>query len=239
MRPWTPGQRLYSREEMFHVPFELRSKVRSSRYSILGYPCLYASTSVLGAWCEMGEPSLEKFSVSALKVASDIHLLDLTLPMEEDERSEEKIIKNWPLIMACSVRVKHREDPFKPEYVIPQLVMSTIRRMKLIKMDGCIYTSTKRNHAFNVEEYKWWNIALPAKTSPESGYCSELADRLTITEPTCYIYGLIKGKLDKELVWIESADGSSDSPIPYEKTLFDQIEKNLSDKSEFRRVLTR
>ena len=85
----------------------------------------------------MGEPAMEHFAVSALKVADPICLLDLTLPMENDTRSEAEIVKNWPHIMACSVRVKHREDSFKPEYVIPQLVMSTIRAIKL--QDGRVY----------------------------------------------------------------------------------------------------
>lgn len=238
MRQWTPGHPLYSREEMFHVPFELRHRVGSYRYSVLGNPCLYASTSVLGAWCEMGEPALEHFAVSALKVADPICLLDLTLPMENDTRSEAEIVKNWPLIMACSVRVKHREDPFKPEYVIPQLVMSTIRAIENIKMDGCIYTSTMRNHAFNVEESRWWNIALPAKNSPAIGHCAKLAEQFTITNPTCYIYGLINRELDKELEWSSLEDSSSNSPIPYKKTLFGQMETNLFEKGEFGHVQT-
>lgn len=43
--------REYSREEIFHTPFCLRSRVATCRYSIAGYPCLYLSTS-LDLCCE-------------------------------------------------------------------------------------------------------------------------------------------------------------------------------------------
>lgn len=36
-----------SKEKMFHVPFNMREKVSSARFSIPGFPCLYLGTSVL------------------------------------------------------------------------------------------------------------------------------------------------------------------------------------------------
>lgn len=35
----------YERKDIFHIPFEWRSKITTSRFSISGYPCLYLSSS--------------------------------------------------------------------------------------------------------------------------------------------------------------------------------------------------
>lgn len=43
--------RPYTRERVFHTPYNLRSKVSTSRYSIAGYPSLYLGTS-LSLCCE-------------------------------------------------------------------------------------------------------------------------------------------------------------------------------------------
>ena len=36
----------YPRDRLFHTPYNLRSKISTSRYSIAGFPCLYLSTSL-------------------------------------------------------------------------------------------------------------------------------------------------------------------------------------------------
>ncbi len=35
----------YSKNEMFHIPFELRGLVKTNRYSIPGLPCVYLGSS--------------------------------------------------------------------------------------------------------------------------------------------------------------------------------------------------
>ncbi|MGG2305084.1 hypothetical protein ACE4Z6_27055, partial [Salmonella enterica] len=37
---------VYSSNEMFHIPFQLRGKVITQRYSIPGFPSLYLGTSL-------------------------------------------------------------------------------------------------------------------------------------------------------------------------------------------------
>ena len=36
----------YEIEDIFHIPYNLRAKISSNRYSISGYPSLYLSTSL-------------------------------------------------------------------------------------------------------------------------------------------------------------------------------------------------
>lgn len=38
--------RVYTRKDIFHTPFLLRSKIGTFRYSIAGYPCLYLATNL-------------------------------------------------------------------------------------------------------------------------------------------------------------------------------------------------
>jgi len=46
----------------------------------------------------------------------------------------------WPLVLACSVKVKNIEDDFKPEYIIPQLLLQWVRERDDI--DGISYQTT-------------------------------------------------------------------------------------------------
>jgi len=46
----------FSREHMFHIPFELRHLVTTQRYSIPGFPTLYAGSSLYVCWLELGRP---------------------------------------------------------------------------------------------------------------------------------------------------------------------------------------
>ena len=58
MRNQEKYKRLFPANEMFHIPFQLRGKVNTQRYSLPGYPCLYISRSIWATWEEMHEPQL-------------------------------------------------------------------------------------------------------------------------------------------------------------------------------------
>ena len=64
MRNQEKYKRLFPANEMFHIPFQLRGKVNTQRYSLPGYPCLYISRSIWATWEEMHEPQLSQFCVS-------------------------------------------------------------------------------------------------------------------------------------------------------------------------------
>lgn len=248
MRHRKPGDKLLTAKDMFHVPFEKRYKIGSFRYSVLGYPCLYASKSILGTWCEMDEPALENFAVSGIKVSNPVYLLDLTLPIDEERKQADGQIRMWPLVIACSIRVLHQDGKFIPEYIIPQLIMSSLIGLERIKVqymeggkpiktviDGCIYTSTKRNDAFQVDEEKWWNIAIPAKTSKSKGYCRKLANKLCPTNPICYSYSLLKGEingvsLDHGTYATDNGSNQSMNANYTDDSLFGQMERILQGK---------
>lgn len=118
-------------ENMFHIPFELRTKVASQRYSFPGLPCLYLSSTPCLCWLELDCP--DALRVAKLKRNnSPVRILDLSktpkmIKEEYNKKFDEKIIneylKLWPLIALCSVCVKDVMGTFKPEYIISQMLV--------------------------------------------------------------------------------------------------------------------
>lgn len=48
MRIREKNHKHFAAKDMFHIPFHLRGRVSSQRYSLPGYPCLYAGRSLWG-----------------------------------------------------------------------------------------------------------------------------------------------------------------------------------------------
>lgn len=75
------GNKLLSSREMFHIPFELRGRVATQRFSIPRFPCLYLGRTLYGYWEEMNHPDINEFQVVRLKNIQSIKYLDLTLEL--------------------------------------------------------------------------------------------------------------------------------------------------------------
>ena len=115
-------------KEMFHIPITKRRVVGTERYSIPGYPCLYVGKSSYVCWEEMGRPLMSSCWCSRLQNIVEISVLDLRIPSEEifcNNISKYAIVA--PLIIASMIPMKGKgSDVFKPEYLIPQLLMEWI-----------------------------------------------------------------------------------------------------------------
>lgn len=57
---------LYKRSRVFHTPYNLRSKVSTSRYSIAGFPSLYLGTSLKLCCQEVNYNSSENFAIASM-----------------------------------------------------------------------------------------------------------------------------------------------------------------------------
>lgn len=164
-------------KEMFHIPINKRREVRTQRYSTPGYPCLYLGLSLYGCWEELGRPVMSECWVSRLENECDIELLDLRIPSENTFVKEfERYLVLAPLIIACMIPVPiectHKEYVFKPEYIVPQLIVEWIIKKK---KDGVIYTSTHKSNDFDYTNDKNENVAIPIKQPlKSSSYCSDL-----------------------------------------------------------------
>lgn len=146
----------YSKERVFHTPYNLRAKVSTSRYSIAGYPSLYLGTT-LALCCEELHinPQIDLALVSIFKIDRDIDYTDTNIRVielgikpqdflgvdynnESYRRTISKYSLNitetrsayllwYPLIASCSFIRINKNDPFAAEYIIPQLLMQWVR----------------------------------------------------------------------------------------------------------------
>lgn len=166
----------FTSANMGYVPFTKRHILKNYRYSISGTPCLYAGRSILGCWEEMRRPSLDCIYVSKVTFNKDVKLLDLRLFREiEEEKDFIDYVVLFPLILACSIKVSLEDDNnrFKPEYIIPQLLMQSI--MKKDKegeyyYHGIIYNSTQMdaNNPYK-DRTLYENVAIPIKSKIRNG----------------------------------------------------------------------
>lgn len=236
---------LYSQGQMFHIPFNKRKKVSPQRYSIIGLPCLYLSSSVYTAWEEMKRPDFNEIQLVRLEPTSKqlkildfgfkpaywgnfLELFDGSKNLLQQQRQimlSQAVV--WPLIFACSIKVEgENDDAFRYQYIVPQLVLQWLRHSK--RFDGITYFSmnTEENilpHAMTQ------NYAFPVKTVNNDGFCPTLTSKFKMTQPISWQI-LSSSKLS-DVDWtgfphdkIELIEGHS---VSYLDTTFGDIQMKL------------
>lgn len=182
------------REDLFHVPFEQRYKLASNRYSIPGYPTLYFSNSIYTAYKELGEPDYDDLYASKFQHTGFYNrtesVLDLmNYPQFDDPSYIYRYIARWPLVMACNIKVGVPNAPFKPEYILPQIVLQWVKNNLKIgsrKIIGVMYPSSK--FAVNQEQFdgSFYNTAIPVHHSNKEGFCDVLSKMFVLTKPISF-----------------------------------------------------
>ncbi|MDE6408407.1 MAG: hypothetical protein K2K50_07390, partial [Anaeroplasmataceae bacterium] len=140
-------------KRLFHIPYNLRSKISTSRYSIAGYPCLYLGTS-LDLCCEElnVKPLKSEAFVSKLTfkhiVPNTIKVIDLAIKPQDflnfgksfgmvdykkrrfvrlGHLTPDEIFVHYllwyPLLAACSYIRNDRTANFSAEYIVSQVLM--------------------------------------------------------------------------------------------------------------------
>ncbi|MCA1073328.1 hypothetical protein K9O30_06155 [Clostridium bowmanii] len=194
----------FSKEQMFHIPFQLRTKVTTQRYSFPGLPCLYLGASPYVCWLEMNRPSYDSLNVARIEKVSNknIKVLDLnrtptSIKAEYTNNSNDEFIINylkiWPLIAVCSICVFDEVGSFKPEYIIPQMLLQWLitedntSRMSY-NVRGIKYFSVKSNSEGRTTNQlrlnyprMYTNYVFPIKKSKRSGLCSDLQNLFNIS----------------------------------------------------------
>lgn len=177
------GKDLQERKELFHTPFELRTKCASYRFSTLGYPSLYLASSLETALLEVGAKNPLEYFCSCFKTNNDICVVDLALPNRDLTFWEQySLLVFYPLIVACNLKVKNTDDPFKPEYVIPQLLTQIIR-LHSSDIIGISYTSTKHKQV-DYTDFRQRNFVIYVPYADSSKeYSKDLSKLLYSTKP--------------------------------------------------------
>jgi len=180
-----------SNKDLFHIPFQKRTKCKNYRYSVAGYPSFYMSTSIETARIETdvtGEDAEYYACAITQRRGRELHLIDLTLPNRSLNFIERySLLVFYPLIIACGLKVKEPEHAFRPEYVIPQLLSQVIRlHQDDTGFDGIVYASTKtKETSFTNSRQK--NVILWVRgADKEEGYSTELADKVLLTSPVFF-----------------------------------------------------
>jgi hypothetical protein len=150
------------RREMFHIPFDKRRIVGPQRYSIQGLPCLYLGSSLQACYEEMRRPAINNIHASLLirkyELEKELKTLHIGYPPGSIAIRNEISINNrcyseeilqklaysyimcWPFIAACSIVVFERKQPYKPEYIIPQLLLKWIKSKTNIYYGICYFS---------------------------------------------------------------------------------------------------
>jgi RES domain-containing protein len=213
---WNSGHGLYriradqyldlARQDLFHVPFELRHRVTTQRFSIPGLPCLYLGSSLYVCWEELGRPELSHVQMSyfQFRKSHDVRLLTIgpsphyiraevaRSSAEKGESPHRSFISQliaglyacWPLVLACCLKVQYPDAPFAPEYVIPQLVLQWVTSKD--RVDGIQYPSVQVDYS-RVETTVALNYVFPVKAKRNRhGQCRKLKNRFVLTKPTSW-----------------------------------------------------
>lgn len=188
----------YTYKDMFHIPLNKREIIPNNRYSSTGYPCLYLGKSILDCWEELRRPEFDKLIVSCYKVVKDFSVYDLRIPREIDYINNlQNTLIRLPIVISCLFKVIKDNEPFKPEYLVPKMIIETIisNNFKSISIDGdynnkfwgIIYTSSHIIKDFQDNHNVFDNIAFPViQPEHKEYYCNYLASIFSITNPISF-----------------------------------------------------
>lgn len=223
-------------KDLFHIPLSKRGIVKTQRYSIPGYPCLYLGKSIYGCWEEMRRPPMHTCAVSRYQNITELNCIDLSLPSKDKLRLPEcqKLI---PLIIACMIPVANDSDTFKPEYIIPQLIFEWFlknRRLFGKTIHGIAYTSTHLNDEFFFPHDKFINYAIPVfDVNEKHKYCKKLCSIFQLTKPTTNDIEKLKCGYDIDGGIIGFKNEEEKRLYNYHSSDFGNLEKRLSNKDNF------
>lgn len=181
--------------EMFHIPLSRRGIVKTQRYSTPGYPCLYLGESIYGCWEEMRRPSMQLCAVSRFECDRPLNIIDLSRPEDPSQLNQAEYLKLIPLMISCMIPVSDHDATYKPEYIIPQLLMQWILKNRMTKnIDGICYTSTHINGEFSFPTSKFLNYAIPVyNINSNKKFCKKLCEYFKVTDPTTNDIEKLKG----------------------------------------------
>lgn len=229
-------------KDMFHIPFQKRGIVSTQRYSAPGYPCLYLGEHSYGCWEELGRPDLDSCLISLIKNTKTLKLWDLRIPAVENLQYpvfETYSLMLFPLVLACMFKVDDSNVSFKPEYIIPQILLQQI--IDSPGIDGIMYTSVHKNKDYSFPDCVFTNYVIPVKEySIDYRFCPKLCESFKITKPTCEEYLKIQHGSDlapnSDTIYIDEKWSLSmkNAVYNYNRSLFGNIEKWLSSESDFK-----
>lgn len=220
---------LYTKEEMFHIPFDRRSKVGNQRFSVSGVPCLYIGGSSYICWEELNQVNFSSCNFCGYMNKDAINIFDLALPPSVKSILD---IKRISLILACSLKAD-RDALFKEEYILPQSILLALIRRTLYshQLFGVRYISSHlldgEANLFNCDYSnstwvsRYYNYVFPAAASQSQGYNADLQALFVQTETI---------KMEREILLKPERLVQGDSNEPYLDSQFGLMDSFLDEK---------
>lgn len=184
----------YSKKDLFHIPFEARTKVSTTRYSIPGTPALYLGTNSYTCWEEFNRPNFKDLCFSVFENVEPLTTIQILRTEDLFELINEidsntsfttffilQFFLYFPISIACSIKVYDPKGNFKPEYIIPQMLLEYVARNE--RIDGIKFPSTKINYK-NLKKVEAYNYVFPIKKNRDFGYCPVLINKFILSEPS-------------------------------------------------------
>ena len=244
------------RKGIFHIPFDKREYISTQRFSINGVPCIYLGQSIHVVWEELNRPKLDELFVSRFEIDESLKVFDIGLNWSDlklfnmhyqeninnepnfsliDEHGNDlipqiikKFVYSCVFKIACSVKVKDKDRPFKSEYVFPQLLMAVISESSIA--DGIRYSSVR----VNSESYIYANYAFACHQVGNEQYSKYYSEKMKLSLPINV--GLSELVDDISLTGYSSDNlfrnwtiymVNNEFPINYESTKFYKIERKI------------
>lgn len=190
-----------NKEDLFHVPSNLRYKVKTNRYAIGGFPCLYLAKTLTCANNEIGKPAVS--IVNCCKNVKEFKVYDFTF-FSSSTTSLVNQIKSYPIKIASSIPVINKEEKnYVEEYVMSQIILhSTIlQRDSFNTVYGILYSSTNLfEDEINQKQFTFHqNLVVPPKyiVTPQM-YSPFLTSLFHSTEPEVFPFAYInKSEIEK------------------------------------------
>ncbi|MFT5822348.1 MAG: hypothetical protein ACI8ZM_003604 [Crocinitomix sp.] len=233
--------------EIFHIPYHLKNKIATQRYSIPGFPSLYLSDSVYTCWEELKRPPMDELHIARFSLnAKPYQVLQIPHPKEIIEKNVhgnqitegvigtgiDSLLMNFPLYLACSVGIKNPLDPFKVEYVIPQLLLQYVRQDK--DLHGIKYFSTNIAYENANIQGSFNNYVFPVQSVSTEGYCPKLSAMFQLSDPAPIKTILSGNDLNINSAALQSpiqrVENEKEESVEYATSPFGEIEMALAKK---------
>jgi hypothetical protein len=242
-------EKSFLRRDLFHIPFQKRYSITTNRYSIPGFPSLYLGDSTYVCWEEFDRYNFN--DLSFIKLVNSRKLTFFPIHRIQDclsdiERIQEKneifpslkltalmsYIMTFPIILACTIRVQNKTADFKPEYIIPQLLLEQITKEETI--DGIKFLSSKVDYS-KIQGVPAYNYVFPPKSVVKDGFCAELLDCFQSTAPTSFGLEKLFSSESKysfnENEYVGDLEIIEEKQTNYHSTSFGMLEYRLKNRS--------
>lgn len=216
----TSETKLENPRDLFHIPNTKRYLITNERFSLAGHPCLYLATYLGIAWEECGRPNQFYYSEfeyqRSVEFKPEYQFISLLSPRSiaqdylvamnpNNDAARERDLKNYistfPLLLACSIVNSRGNTVFKPEYIIPQMLVQWVKRNNA-EFKGITYLSCIDN--IKLSRINGYNVVLPAIDFNSDGYCSQLASMFKASVPAYIDHHIGDSELCKVIEYRES-----------------------------------